>query len=939
MTGDNPSVHAESQLPNPDPGDVEAQGLRELESEASGPSRLAGDRNSSDHSAQDEVPKERKPNDYGDNANALWSLYSQEAENHDKALIETWRSDMEAIIIFAGLYSATLTSFLVDSYKNLQPDPTKETAYFGQQSAISLARISQQLSLNDSRASVAPTTFVPLPSFHPSPSDVRVNVYWFMSLVFSLSAALFATIIQQWVRNYMQVFQRYDHSLKRARLRQYLFQGTELSRMSVVVEMVPALIHISLFLFFMGIADFLFNLNITTAITTTIPIFLCTSLYIWSVVAPVIAPQLPFQTPFSSLAWYIFQKLGGRTYRSHDGPHEKRKRVSTSMTEGRMQLAMDETEGRRLRDAQAIQWLIQNRSEESEVESLVMDIPGSFDAVWGIQVWQRVSELGDRDRGATGGFQRATLSFDGQQSSTLTARHQPSPSYPARLLRILGRPVQQLVILRVSRDSVNTAGVELSSTGRHSAFAKDALIPSLSAVQEQGPVRDLCGRVAQLLETCGYPSRFPNEEAQRRRARACIETTASLKICINAPLRWFGETDAICQMLTYLGSVEKVQDSLEKPGRDAVFAMRWTSMTLLVTRELLQGQRAQQAAKDALSGFTCLYGAEGDPRIQAALESSRRIDEQLIMARECVEEIWGAVDAWNPNTNPNRQIKDVLQDHEPQIDELERIKLEGQRIHLHADPTIFTLVNTINEVTHGVLEYLPDATFKPPATSNFSLLGQDLGTPSPEQSLGMLQLLRPGRLMQKLGVLGPELRKLISPQYSEGIMLLKIIREDLKNLDRHLQWQQLAERQIWRLQDIADGGLAFHVELFLLALKRLLPRFSAQDPHRLFYILTFRSVTSDWERCKHSLGTQYILLSVACDMVFEGRGMFSFPYPDWIVNELLTLLDNVIRGQTGAHVESAAQELRDLTTRRAVHEGLRRKFSRVIRGAERSPDT
>ncbi|KAI0269890.1 hypothetical protein BC834DRAFT_1014428 [Gloeopeniophorella convolvens] len=108
--------------------------------------------------------------DYGDSANALWSLYGKEAENHDKALIETWKSDMEAIIIFAGLYSATLTSFLVDSYKNLQPDPAQEAAFYGRQSASSLAQISQQLASNSSQPPISPASFVLLPNFAPKSS-------------------------------------------------------------------------------------------------------------------------------------------------------------------------------------------------------------------------------------------------------------------------------------------------------------------------------------------------------------------------------------------------------------------------------------------------------------------------------------------------------------------------------------------------------------------------------------------------------------------------------------------------------------------------------------------------------------------------------------------------------------------------------------------------
>ncbi|KAH8995833.1 hypothetical protein EDB86DRAFT_2920766, partial [Lactarius hatsudake] len=66
----------------------------------------------------------------------------------------------------------------------------------------------------------SPSSSTPPPSyvFDLYPSDVRVNVFWFMSLVFSISTALLATLVQQWVRDYMHVFQRYSNPLRGARL-------------------------------------------------------------------------------------------------------------------------------------------------------------------------------------------------------------------------------------------------------------------------------------------------------------------------------------------------------------------------------------------------------------------------------------------------------------------------------------------------------------------------------------------------------------------------------------------------------------------------------------------------------------------------------------------------------------------------------------------------
>ena len=45
--------------------------------------------------------------DYDARASPLWSVYMKEAESHDKALIETWKDDMEGVIIFVCFSHST----------------------------------------------------------------------------------------------------------------------------------------------------------------------------------------------------------------------------------------------------------------------------------------------------------------------------------------------------------------------------------------------------------------------------------------------------------------------------------------------------------------------------------------------------------------------------------------------------------------------------------------------------------------------------------------------------------------------------------------------------------------------------------------------------------------------------------------------------------------
>ncbi|KAF8259796.1 hypothetical protein EI94DRAFT_1614182, partial [Lactarius quietus] len=191
----------------------------------------------------------------------MWSLHLDEAKSHDEARINSLKADMDGVLIFAGLFSAALTSFLIDSVSNLQVDPAQQMVYYQQQNVALLAQISNQVASIAPQVSIPSTPPPPYPNFSPNPSDVRVNAFWFLSLVFSLAAALFATLVQQWVREYMHVFQRYGNPLKGARLRQYLYEGVEGWGMPMVARSVPGLVHISLFLFFVGLSDTLVTVH------------------------------------------------------------------------------------------------------------------------------------------------------------------------------------------------------------------------------------------------------------------------------------------------------------------------------------------------------------------------------------------------------------------------------------------------------------------------------------------------------------------------------------------------------------------------------------------------------------------------------------------------------------------------------------------------------
>ena len=286
----------------------------------------------------------------------------------------------------AGLFSAVLTAFIIDRTQSIQPTPAAQSAFYQNQTVVLLYQISRQLSSLGAQIPVPSDSSLPDFTLSPSASDVRVNIIWIISLVSSLTAALLATLIRQWSRDRMRLFQRYSKPLEVARIRQYLHEGTMRTYIAALAEVVPGLVHVSLFLFLAGLADFLFNTYNTVGRSILFSIVLCAALYIAFTVAPVIIPQSSYRTPCSPLVWYVARKLRTKSSRGRFGFTLV---LGSTMAEGRLQLAMKNNNTRRQRDAEAIRWLVNSlTSNEQDVEALALRIPGSFDTMWGVGVWR-----------------------------------------------------------------------------------------------------------------------------------------------------------------------------------------------------------------------------------------------------------------------------------------------------------------------------------------------------------------------------------------------------------------------------------------------------------------------------------------------------------------------------------------------------------------------
>ena len=199
-----------------------------------------------------------------------------------------------------GLFSATVASFIIESYQNLSPDSSDTTNEL-------LLQISQQLVNISNGTPLTNVLAQSNPPFKPSASAIRVNVLWFLSLVLSLNCALSATLMQQWARRYQELGQRRGTFHKRGRMRAYIFHGIHKFKMARAVATMPTLLHISVFLFFAGLVEFLFPIQVTVACVTLGCIGMFTLAYAILTVLPNIYPSCPYATPLSGSTWRISQ--------------------------------------------------------------------------------------------------------------------------------------------------------------------------------------------------------------------------------------------------------------------------------------------------------------------------------------------------------------------------------------------------------------------------------------------------------------------------------------------------------------------------------------------------------------------------------------------------------------------------------------------------------
>ena len=137
----------------------------------------------------------------------------------------------------------------------------------------------------------------------PAASIVWVNIMWLMSFVLSITSTLFATLALQWVRRFTQLHRILNTSRDRTHIRLFSCCGTLRYDIHRAVSMIVMSLHVSLFLFLVGLVVFFFTINKLVAIVLSMVVGLFGMIYLIITILACVDRDCPYHTPMSGAWW------------------------------------------------------------------------------------------------------------------------------------------------------------------------------------------------------------------------------------------------------------------------------------------------------------------------------------------------------------------------------------------------------------------------------------------------------------------------------------------------------------------------------------------------------------------------------------------------------------------------------------------------------------
>ncbi|GJE89454.1 hypothetical protein PsYK624_055550 [Phanerochaete sordida] len=239
-----------------------------------------------------------------------WAGIEDHLMRYDKGKVNGYSEDIDALLVFAGLFSAILSAFVVQTYQLLQPDASSATnqllAYgFSSQRAAAPIPAAINATMN---------SILDSPPFVPSVSARWINSLFFISLVLSIAAALFGILSKQWIREYILWNSPLAAPRENVLVRQMRIEAWEAWNVTATISAVPALLEVAMILFLVGMVILLWTLDDVVAICVTAVVSLFLLVVSAFTILPVLFHRCPYRSPTAWACFSSFAFLNAQLY-------------------------------------------------------------------------------------------------------------------------------------------------------------------------------------------------------------------------------------------------------------------------------------------------------------------------------------------------------------------------------------------------------------------------------------------------------------------------------------------------------------------------------------------------------------------------------------------------------------------------------------------------
>ncbi|KAK6987712.1 hypothetical protein R3P38DRAFT_328575 [Favolaschia claudopus] len=216
----------------------------------------------------------------------VWKTYLTLARRFDDHLVTSLNNSVDPLLIFAGLFSAILTAFLIE----IRTDKTTDSLLFS-------IVLGQHTIADD----------VP---FQPDTAFRWINALWFASLVASLGSALGASLAKGWASPFSVTSPGSGWS--NAVIHSKRWCGAQRWHLKPVIQFLPFLIHTAVILFGVGLVLLLFQDDRDLGIVILYPMAILGVLYLMPTFLRAIFRDSPFRTPISEIIPLLCRPRGPR---------------------------------------------------------------------------------------------------------------------------------------------------------------------------------------------------------------------------------------------------------------------------------------------------------------------------------------------------------------------------------------------------------------------------------------------------------------------------------------------------------------------------------------------------------------------------------------------------------------------------------------------------